>query len=223
MVPRRARRYRPGAGCEQRKGGIMKNEPVPASNGALETYEAGSVLYVPGRSSDVYRLLGGLVRLHVVNGEGDGVTLRYVKPGDWFGEEALAGLPRSVFADAVTDVRVERYVADGLTAEQRDEVVVRLAVALDGLYRGMHRRATRRLAARVAAELLELRDSAVASDDGGVPTVRMTHDALAESVGSVRETVTKVVGELARAGAIEAGYGRIRLRDEAVLREAADG
>ncbi|MDZ7707242.1 MAG: helix-turn-helix domain-containing protein [Trueperaceae bacterium] len=210
-------------GGRYRKGGMMENDPDPMVNGSAEAYEAGAVLYVPGASAVVYRLLSGLVRLHAVDGEGEGVTLRYVKPGDWFGEEVLAGLPRSVFADAVTDVRVERFEVDELTAEQRDAIVVRMAVALDGLYRGMHRRATRRLTARVAAELLELRDSALASDEGGVRTVLMTHDALATSVGSVRETVTKVVGELVRLGAIDAGYGRIRLRDEAMLRRAADG
>lgn len=201
----------------------MDNDPDRTSNGSIETHDAGSVLYVPGRSSAVYRLLSGLVRLHIVDADGEGVTLRYVKPGDWFGVEALADLPRSVFADAVTDVRVERLEASALTAEQRDTAMARLAAALDGLYRALHRRATRRLASRVAAELLELRDSALSCDEDGVRTILMTHDALAASVGSVRETVTKVVGELARSGAIDAGYGRIRLRDEALLRRAADG
>lgn len=37
------------------------------------------------------------------------------------------------------------------------------------------------------------------------------------AVGSVRETVTKVVGELTREGLIAAGYGKIALLDVAKL------
>jgi CRP-like cAMP-binding protein len=75
----------------------------------------------------------------------------------------------------------------------------------------------------VAAELLDLADSALATRDGDRTAVRITHDALADSVGSVRETVTKVIGELSRAGAVDAGYGRVVVRDRQRLRDLANG
>ena len=65
-------------------------------------------------------------------------------------------------------------------------------------------------------------DSALASRGGrGEPIVHITHDDLAAAVGSVRETVTKVVGELSRQGAINAGYGKIALIDISLLRTVA--
>jgi CRP-like cAMP-binding protein len=180
-------------------------------------------LLVPGPSDAIYRLHDGLVRLHAVDGEGNALTMRYVKPDGFFGEEALSGAPRNVFAEAVTDVRVERIDPATLTPRQRAELAMHLASAMGDLYRGLHRLATKRLRSRVAAELLALGDSALADPGENGPVVRVTHDGLASSVGSVRETVTKVVGELARMGAVDAGYGRIRLRDAGLLREVADG
>ena len=51
--------------------------------------------------------------------------------------------------------------------------------------------------------------------------LRATHDELAAAVGSVRETVTKVIGELTREGYIRSGYGKIVLKDLKGLRELA--
>jgi CRP-like cAMP-binding protein len=201
----------------------MTDTLVERGQSPLADHERGTLLLVPGPSDAVYRLHRGLVRLHAVDDEGNALTMRYVKPVGFFGEEAIAGAPRSVFAEAVTDVRVERIAPDDLTPRQRSELAIHLADAMSDLYRGLHRLATKRLRARVAAELLALGDSALADPGEDGPVVRVTHDALASSVGSVRETVTKVVGELARLGAVDAGYGRIRLRDARRLREVADG
>ena len=200
-----------------------RDAPTAAADDRHARHAAGAAIYAPGPSDHLYRVEEGLVRLHVLDDEGEGFTVRYVKPGDWFGEEVLAGLPHAVFAEAVTDAVTIRVRPSELAPHEHAEVASRLAVALHGLYGGMRRLGQRPLLARVAAELLELRDSALSVDDGGRRAVLVTHDALAASVGSVRETVTKAIGELARAGAVEAGYRRIALTDEARLRALADG
>lgn len=201
-----------------------RSTTLPVPDGArTHRRSAGTTLFAPGPAQHLYRLHEGLVRLHVMDEEGEGFTLRYAKPGDWFGEEVLADLPRNAFAEAVTDVVVESVPRDRLGPAERAEIAERLASALHGLSRGMQRMARRNLVARVAAELLELRDSALAVEEDGATVVRITHDALAMSVGSVRETVTKAIGELARAGAVHAGYRRVVLLDEARLTEVADG
>jgi CRP-like cAMP-binding protein len=71
--------------------------------------------------------------------------------------------------------------------------------------------------------LLELATTALASQKpDGMMMVFATHDELAAAVGSVRETVTKVVGELSREGVIDSGYGKITLRDPKALRAIAN-
>lgn len=185
-------------------------------------YQAGEVVLFPGGPEYLFRVRSGLVRVHTVDDEGNGLTLRYVKPGGFFGEEALTGEARQYFAEAVTATEVVLLDTGSLSREDRQQLLAHLAHVVEGLYRALNRLAGKRLRSRIAAELLELGNSDLASlDDHGVPVVHITHDDLAAAVGSVRETVTKVVGELVRLGAIDAGYGKIRLSRVDVLRDVA--
>ena len=186
------------------------------------TYSPSEVILFPGESGNVYRVHEGLVRIHTVDDEGNGLTLRYVKPGGYFGEEAMCGLSRRYFAEAVTPTSVEVMSPMTLNPEENLNLTTHLVEAIERLYRSLYRLSGKRLKARIAAELLDLQDSALASQGGrGEPVVHITHDDLAAAVGSVRETVTKVVGELSRQGAINAGYGKIALVDVGLLRSVA--
>jgi len=182
------------------------------------TFAAGEVILFPGQAEEVYRVNEGLVRIHTVDDEGNGLTLRYVKPGGYFGEEALRGLRRRYFAEAVTPTIIEVIGPATLTATENLALTLHLVEVMERLYSSLHRLSGKRLKSRIAAELLDLQDSALAScDDSGQTVVHITHDDLAEAVGSVRETVTKMVGELTREGLIDAGYGKIALLDVAKL------
>ena len=192
------------------------------SRGEPRQFEAGDVILTPGEPGSVFLVQEGLVRVHAPGVDGSGLTLRYVKPGGFFGEEAVVGLPRRYFAEAVTASRVEELSPALLDDEQNLALTAHLVRAVERLYRSLHRLSGKRLRARIAAELLDLRDSALATEgDAGEAIVHITHDDLAAAVGSVRETVTKVVGELARLEAVDAGYGKIALRDVERLRELA--
>jgi CRP-like cAMP-binding protein len=186
-------------------------------------YRPGVVILYPGKSDQLYRVKTGLVRIHTVDDEGNGLTLRYVKPGEFFGEEALAGIPREYFAEAVTDSSVDVINPTTLGAEDTLEVNIHLVKALQRSYLTLYRLTGKRLKSRIAFELLELSQTALATrKPDGKLMVYATHDELAAAVGSVRETVTKVVGELSREGVIDAGYGKITLRDPQTLQAIAN-
>lgn len=204
-------------------GTIHPSRLVPRGNYTdVLTFEAGEVALFPGASDSLYRVQDGLIRIHTVDDEGNGLTLRYVKPGGYFGEEALVGLPRRYFAEAVTPSSVEVMSPATLSPEENLRLTSHLVEAVERLYRSLYRLSGKRLKARIAAELLDLQDSALATTGSkGESVVHITHDDLAAAVGSVRETVTKVVGELSRQGAITAGYGKISLVDLGLLRTVA--
>jgi CRP/FNR family cyclic AMP-dependent transcriptional regulator len=188
----------------------------------IHSFGPGEVILFPGAPENLYRVQRGLVRVHTVDDEGNGLTLRYVKPGGFFGEEAIAGLPRRYFAEAVASSEVEVISPAVMDAEDNLELATDLVRAVGGLYRSLHRLSGKRLRSRIAAELLDLRGSALAdTNEAGDTVIHITHDDLAAAVGSVRETVTKVVGELARLGSIEAGYGKISLVDPELLSKVA--
>jgi len=187
-----------------------------------QTFAAGEVILFPGQAGAVYLVNEGLVRIHTVDDEGNGLTLRYVKPGGYFGEEALRGLRRRYFAEAVTPTIIEVISPVTLTPTESLALTLHLVEAIEHLYLSLHRLSGKRLKSRIAAELLDLQNSALANyNDLGQAVVHITHDDLAAAVGSVRETVTKVVGELAREGLIDAGYGKIALLDAAKLGSVA--
>ncbi|MGL4609398.1 MAG: helix-turn-helix domain-containing protein [Trueperaceae bacterium] len=186
-------------------------------------YEAREVILFPGASTNVYRVVGGLIRIHNVDDDGNALTLRYVKPGGYFGEEALEGTQRCYFAEAVTASEIEKISPATFTAEQHMSFNHYLVTEMQKLYRSMFRLSGKSLKTRIAAELLELQDSALATlNSSDEAVIRLTHDDLAAAVGSVRETVTKIVGELAKDQAIHSGYGKIILSDVKRLQAIAD-
>ena len=183
------------------------------------------ILYpgVPAPDEPVFRVTSGLVRIQHVDEEGNALTLRFVRPGEYFGEEALAGIERNHFAEALTETEVEAVSGPELLEREASALVASLVAALAKGYERVRRLVTQRLKNRIAAALLELKDTALGqTDPKGRPVVRLTHDDLAAAVGSVRETVTKVVGELSREGYIQSGYGKITLLDLKGLEDLAN-
>ncbi len=211
-------------GVNQKMAGTVDRHLHDPDAHVVRSYGSREIILFPGPPQDLYRLRNGLVRLHRVDRAGGALTLRYVKPGGYFGEEALGGWPRTYFAEAVTSSEVETVSPTDLDAASLQELTHYLAGTVGNLYHRLERLAGRRLSVRVAAVLLELIDSAVSSRNAaGEVVIYVTHDELAAAVGAVRETVTKAVGELARSGAIHGGYGRIMVRDVARLQAEADG
>jgi CRP/FNR family transcriptional regulator, cyclic AMP receptor protein len=185
-------------------------------------YRSGAIVLYPGRAEMIYRVKSGLVRLHTMDDQGNSLTLRYIKPGQFFGEEALAGLERHHFAESVTESIVEMFSLNLITPEIALNLTTCLAEALNGTYLSILRLATKRLRSRIAAALLEMSETTLGSTTtNGQLQVYATHDELAAAVGSVRETVTKVIGELSREGVIESGYGKIILRNSEGLHAIA--
>ena len=186
------------------------------------TYRPGVVILYPGKADMLYRVSSGLVRIHTMDDDGNGLTLRYVKPGEYFGEEALAGLSRQYFAEAVTDSTVDVINPALMSTEDNLEVTTHLVKTLERAYSSIYRLVGKRLRARIAAELLELKDTALATrQESGELLIYATHDELAAAVGSDSETVTTAVGRLYSDGVISAGYGKITLKDEKALRQIA--
>lgn len=196
--------------------------PSTSGRDITREFAAGELIQFPGTRSSLLRLVTGLVRVHAVDEDGYGVTLRYVKPGGYFGEGAIVGGAQNYFAEAVVESSAVLLDASELTLEGLTNVTSYLIGVVDRMGTELVRLARKPLKARVAAELLELADSALAEDgEDGQPVISLTHDELATAVGSVRETVTKVIGELSRVGAIRTGYAKIIIRDEKLLADVA--
>lgn len=189
------------------------------------TYRAGEIILYPGfptAKDQLYQVRSGLVRLQSVDDEGNALTLRFVRPGEFFGEEVLAQAERAYFAEAATETRVDALSTSQLSPEDLARLLEHLVGALSQTYRTIQRLTGQRLKNRIAATLLDLSHTPVGfRETSGRVGVRATHDEIASAVGSVRETVTKVIGELSREGYILSGYGKLMLQDVRGLEELA--
>jgi CRP-like cAMP-binding protein len=192
-------------------------------------YPRGALIYTPTQpAGDLLLLSSGQVALHLISDEGRALTLRVVKPGELFGQVALAtGDNYDAFAEALTPVAVYRIPRDeALAAVQRDPS---LGLALLEDF-GQHRMAVSHLfdevafksvPARLATLLLDL-----AQSEGDAQTTRVarrSHRQLAERINAYRETVTKVINQFRAARLLEIDRSFITLINPRGLEELAQG
>jgi CRP-like cAMP-binding protein len=208
-------------------GTLKSKEAIIMHSSILDTFtfDPEEVILYPGKANPkdlLYRVKEGLVRLQSVDEEGNSLTLRFVGPGEFFGEEVLTNDERTYFAEAVTEARVDTLTPKALSPEETSDLAQHLVIALAQTYRTIQRLSGQRLKNRVAAALLELSRTPLAfKETTGRVGVKATHDEIASAVGSVRETVTKVIGELTREGYIRSGYGKLMLENERGLEDLA--
>jgi CRP/FNR family transcriptional regulator, cyclic AMP receptor protein len=186
--------------------------------GVLRRHPRGETFF---RASDVPARGGivqsGLARLYLQAADGRRVSLRFARPGSMVGVvTALTGDAVPLNVQAVTDCEVlelpiERIAEIGghdatfswalaqEVSRRLLDVIEALADASFGTVRG-----------RLVRAMLDLAD---AVDPSGRLVVHATNQALADSIGSVREVVARHIGELRDAGLVQTGRGEVTLLD----------
>jgi CRP/FNR family cyclic AMP-dependent transcriptional regulator len=181
---------------------------------------AGQILYSPATPTEVLFILrAGRVRLYTIGAEGRSLTTAIVEPGDVFGEmaalgQSLAGMFAETLEPTTLCVMSRADVDRLLLADPR--IAARIAGLLGRRVAELERRLAdvvlKSAPDRVASTLTRMADR-----DGA--TIRLTHEQLAELVGTTRETVTKVLGDLSALGLVHLRRGRIVIKDSQGLRE----
>lgn len=176
----------------------------------MRTIPAGQVLYAPGRPTEVLFILkGGRVRLYVIGADGRTLTTAIVEPGQLFGEMVPMG-------QSLTDTYAETLDASVVCLMSRTDVdrlllsdpriAARIAEILGRRVAELETRLSdtvlKSAPDRIASTLARLADR-----DGA--SIRLTHEQLADLVGTTRETVTKVLVDLAARGFVQQRRGRI--------------
>lgn len=203
----------------------VRSTPLPPAFPALtnvphleKTFWRGMAVYqLEDPATHLYLVLKGRVKIVRASAEGQQkiTSIRY--RGEVFGELALAGntieARRSDEAIALDTTRVAVIrVSDFWQALRNDpqalqgalqHLTARLAAAQHQIAAQVFENNHRRL----AQALLDLSDAAARADE---PSVRLTHEELAELIGSTREVVTGMMLEFRQRGLIEYKRGDIR-------------
>ncbi|MHB1927830.1 MAG: Crp/Fnr family transcriptional regulator [Acidimicrobiales bacterium] len=196
---------------------------------------AGRVLYRVGDQPRPALVVSGMVRLFLTTPEGREVNLAYARSGELIGVAGIIDGPSQVSAQAFTDTRLWRFGLSSMREVAATQPQLALALArqlLDRLYRVVVevRGATfGSLRSRVARHLLDLAaeqqaDHVEAGHHAGELVAPVTHQQLADAVGSVRQAVGRVLGKLHTDGLIEqTRHGVVVLDPEALRAEGWDG
>lgn len=182
----------------------------------------GALLYGPHRSVEVlYILKQGRVRIYRTAVDGRSLTTAIVTPGQLFGEmpllgQRMAGSYAEMLDPGVVCVMSREDVRRLLFADAR--IVARVAELLGSRVAELEQRLSdtvlKPVPARICATLVTLAGSPPAP-------VRLTHEQLADLVGTTRETTTKVLGDLRDRHVIRLRRGRVEVTAAERLAELA--
>jgi CRP-like cAMP-binding protein len=184
----------------------------------------GRVFYQPEDVSEVLFLLKeGRVQLYRISLEGKKLVIATLGPGTLFGEMVLLGQQmHNTFAEALDDCLIcvmgrpdlERLI---LTKPQVGlrvlEITGRRLREAEGRLEDM---AFKGIPARLASLLLRL-----AAERHSETITGLTHQDLAETVGTYRETATQILNDMKTNGLIAIGRKRIQILDPVRLQAMA--
>ncbi len=193
-------------------------------------FQAGEqIIDSESSSRDIYFVVSGMVRVVNFSISGREVTLDDIGPGGYFGElAALDGGPRSATVIALGGAQCAALSSDHLTALLRRHPDICMAI-MRGLARVIRQTTGRvmdlsTLGAnnRVHAELL--RQARLVSQDGRSAVISPIpiHSDIASRVSTTRETVARVLNDLAREGIVKREKDALQIPDMTRLQELVE-
>jgi CRP-like cAMP-binding protein len=190
------------------------------------SFEPGQIVFREGDASDTcYVVRSGRARAIREHADGRTITLATFGPGDIFGELAMfEDELRSATVEAVQDTSVVAVLGPDMRRlmVEHPEISMRLVVALGRRLRETNDRLAKQsfqtVQSRVAVVLSELVAQAVAAGEPAREVLLTATQAdLAKLAGSSRESASRFLAVLERAGVISQGRGRLVVHDPSAL------
>jgi CRP/FNR family transcriptional regulator, cyclic AMP receptor protein len=206
-------------------------QPFSAA-GHLSTYPGDAVLFVEGQTPrGALVLCSGKVKLSTSSRDGKVLILKMAEPGEALGLSAvISGTPYEVTAETVGPCQVNFIDRDALMKllDKHGELGLHSAQALSrefqSAYRDIHELVLARSSAGKLARLL-LSWSGVHDRESGAREIRirssMTHEEIAQMIGSSRETVTRLLSELKKKELIRLEGSTLVIRNRTALEALA--
>ena len=190
------------------------------------SFPAGVRVFHEGDQSDAcYLVRSGDLRVTREHSDGRAIALATLGPGDIFGELAmLDGQARSASVETLSDSELLALPAADFRRllGQHSQISVKLIAALTRRLRETNERVSRQsfqtVPSRVAGVLAQLITEEAVPDGRSGVTIRMTQADLAQLAGTSRESVSRFLATLERAGVVRVGRGRVTVVEPRRLR-----
>jgi CRP/FNR family transcriptional regulator len=223
--------------CPHREARLFCNLPPEALQRLAEitssaTYPKGASLFVEGQPSrGVFILCAGHVKLSTSSADGRTLILRISDPGELLGLPAtISGRAYEVTADVVEPTQANFISqADFLNfLKEFGEAALRVAQELSDSYQtafaemrtiGLSQSAREKL----ARFILDW-GSNHPSDNGAVKfNLTLTHEEIAQMIGSSRETVTRILGDFKKNNLLQVKGSSVTLKNKPGLERLLQG
>jgi CRP/FNR family transcriptional regulator len=210
-------------------GTITLQEVIRSLSGStVETVERSKTIFFPGDPAEkVYLLRRGAVRLSRVYESGEDITVALLRENSLFGVlSLLTGQRSDRFYHAIAFTRVEMVTAPATSVRKAIEQDASMGLLLlQGLSSRILQTETmietlthRDMSSRLVSFLLVLcRDFGVPSSEGITIDLRLSHQAIAEAIGSTRVTITRLLGDLRIEGLVAIDRKKITVFDPIAL------
>jgi CRP/FNR family cyclic AMP-dependent transcriptional regulator len=190
------------------------------------SFPKGARVFHEGDTSDAcYVIRSGEVRVTREHSDGRAIALATLGPGELVGELAMIdGGVRSASVEALTDVDLLAVSATDMRGllERNAQITAKLVVALTKRLRETNERISRQsfqtVPSRVAGVLSQLVSEENAEQGRDGVTIRMNQADLAQLAGTSRESVSRFLAVLERAGVVRVGRGRVTVLEPQRLR-----
>jgi CRP/FNR family transcriptional regulator, global nitrogen regulator len=203
----------------------MGNSAFPP---VVETFDRGKTIFFPGDPAErVYFLMKGAVKLSRVYEAGEEITVALLRENSVFGVLSLVTGHRSDrFYHAVAFTPVELLSVPIEQVEKALKEDPDLAILmLQGLSSRILQTemmietlAHRDMGSRLVSFLLILcRDFGIPRTDGVTIDLKLSHQAIAEAIGSTRVTVTRLLGDLRQENMISIHKKKITVHNPVAL------
>jgi CRP/FNR family transcriptional regulator len=206
---------------------LADEDLVPVAELAVpRAFGAGEVVFREGDASDTcYVIRSGHARAVIEHQDGRSITLARFGPGEIFGELAMLGEePRSATVETLEETEAIAILGPDMRRLLREHsgISIKLIAALGQRLREANDRLSRQsfqtVQSRVASVLSQLVEAAreEGAPDGDI-LITATQADLAQLAGSSRESASRFLAVLERAGIITQGRGRLTVHDAAAL------
>ena len=191
--------------------------------------ESGDILFSAGdQAKGFYVLLAGKIKLYKISPDGKEYILRVVGGGQTFAEAAaFSGLAYPVFAESMSQCRLVYFDADDFrnliqkSPQLALNMIATMALLLQSLNQKIEDLSLREVGARHL--LSRARREQSEAKDGAILQLETTKSALAASLGTISETLSRTFKKLQNRGILQVDGSSVTLLDCKQLEEIADG
>ena len=218
--------------CPMREEHLFCNLPVVALQRLNEirstaVYPRSAMLFIEGQQPrGVFVLCTGKAKLSTSSAEGKTVITKISEAGDVLGLSAtISNRPYEVTAEMIEPGQANFITRDALLQFMREygEVAVRVAEQLSrnyyAAYEGIRALGLTNSPAERFAQLLLGWSNAVGNGDPLQLKLTLTHEEIAEIIGTTRETVSRLFSQFKKKQLVQLKGATLIIRNKAALKE----